>query len=239
METTGENTKVNNWAVPIAIVLAGIFIAGAVYLSQNAPADGGALGGGSNDVKNAVKVDETDWIRGNPDAQIVIVEYSDLECPFCKQFHATMQRLMDEYGKDGRIAWVYRHFPLASLHPNAPKHAEAAECAGKLGGVGAFWTFIDTMIAANPGNTLADVTRYGEWAEAAGVDGAAVNDCVASGETKSLVDAEYANAIASGGSGTPYNVLFVKGAKEPVAVSGALPYENIKGIIDSILAEQR
>jgi protein-disulfide isomerase len=238
MDSIPEKTSMNQYAVPIAIVVAGLLIAGAVYFTQQTGGGSTTPGGNAQDVKKASKISEDDWIKGNPDAKIVIVEYSDLECPFCKQFHTTMQRIIDEYGAEGTVAWVYRHFPLTSLHPNAPKHAQAAECVGKLGGNDAFWKFVDALIIANPGNALADVSRYGEWAELAGVSPAAVNDCVASGETKSIVDAEYANAVAAGGSGTPYNVLFIKGANDPVAVSGALPYENMKGIIDSILAEQ-
>ncbi len=79
-----------------------------------------------------------DHITGNADARVVLVEYSDYECPFCKQFHPTMKQLMTEY--EGDIAWVLRDYPLP-FHPNAQKAAEAAECVADIGGTDAFWEF--------------------------------------------------------------------------------------------------
>lgn len=224
-----------SYAVPIAIVGAGLLIAGAVVWSgfQGGTSGTGAIGGG--EAVNTPAVTGEDFIRGNPDARIVIVEYSDLDCPFCKVFHATMKQLMEEYGKDGQIAWVYRHFPLTSLHPNAERHAIAAECAGKIGGNDAFWKFVDALIAANPGNQQADPSRYGEWAVAAGVDAGAFASCVEKADTAAAVKKEAEDAIAAGGTGTPYNVFLIKGASEPVAIPGALPYDNMKGLIEQVL----
>src|SRR6185436_7093141 len=91
----------------------------------------------TNTVGNRVEMEpvtEKDHILGNPNAEVIMVEYSDLECPFCKEFHSTLRRVMNEYGKDGKVAWVYRHFPIDSLHPKARKEAEATECAAELGG---------------------------------------------------------------------------------------------------------
>ncbi|EKD62822.1 MAG: DSBA oxidoreductase, partial [uncultured bacterium] len=70
-----------------------------------------------------------DHLRGNKDAQIVMIEYSDFECPFCQRFQATMEQVLAEYGD--QVAWVYRHYPL-SFHANAQKEAEASECANEL-----------------------------------------------------------------------------------------------------------
>ncbi len=89
-----------------------------------------------------------DHLTGNPDAPIKILEYSDLECPFCKQFHETMIEIMTEYGPTGKVAWAYRHFPL-SIHPQAIPDAEAAECIGALNGEAAFWDFITQVFAAH------------------------------------------------------------------------------------------
>src|SRR3989344_7899897 len=68
-------------------------------------------------ITNEQNNDDADHLRGNADAKVFLVEYSDLECPFCAQFHETAKQLIDEY--DGRVAWIYRHFPLDSIHPNA------------------------------------------------------------------------------------------------------------------------
>jgi len=135
----------NNLTIPIAIVAAGILIAGGIYFSGSKPDS-------ENDKKDTPKdeitlrpVDENDHIAGNPNADIIIVEYSDTECSYCKKFHLTMNRIIDEYGKDGNVAWVYRHFPIDSSHPKARKEAEATECATELGGNTAFWDYINKM----------------------------------------------------------------------------------------------
>lgn len=92
-------------------------------------------------------VDENDHIRGSADASIVIVEYSDFECTFCISFHATMKGIMDKYGADNDVAWVYRHLPLEQLHPNAKTIAQASECVSELGGTDKFWEFADLVVA--------------------------------------------------------------------------------------------
>lgn len=91
----------------------------------------------------------TDYVRGTQGAPVTIVEYSDLECPYCKRFHPNMLQLMQEY--NGKILWAYRHFPL-SFHANAEKEAEATECVGKLGGAEKYWTFIDKVYERTTSN---------------------------------------------------------------------------------------
>jgi protein-disulfide isomerase len=84
-----------------------------------------------------------DHIVGDPNAEIIIVEYSDLDCPFCKTFHRTMYEVVEK--SEGRVAWVYRHYPLPQLHPNAFRKAEETECAWEQGGNEAFWKYTDTL----------------------------------------------------------------------------------------------
>ncbi|MBI2622240.1 thioredoxin domain-containing protein, partial [Candidatus Microgenomates bacterium] len=93
-------------------------------------------------------VDDRDHIRGSKDAKIKLVEFSDLECPFCKSFHPTMQKVLKEF--DGQIAWVYRHFPLDSIHPRARPAALAAECVASLGGNDKFWNYVDKLFEGAP-----------------------------------------------------------------------------------------
>lgn len=84
-----------------------------------------------------------DYVQGDPaTAPATIVEYSDIDCPFCKRLHPTLQALVDE----GKIAWVYRHSPIPQLHPDAYTKAITAECVGKLGGVDAFWKYLGATI---------------------------------------------------------------------------------------------
>ncbi len=89
-------------------------------------------------------VTETDHYFGSKDAEIVIIEYSDLECPYCARFHTTMHQVVEDY--DGKVAWVYRHLPLESIiHPNAYNKALAAECVAGLGNNDKYWKYIDNI----------------------------------------------------------------------------------------------
>ena len=144
----------NPITIPIAIVIAGILVAGAIFLKGNSsedvrtpPAPKVAMPPlPSLDTITLKPIDEKrDHIRGNPNADIVFVEFSDTECPFCKRFHATMQQILAEFGKSGKVAWVYRQFPIVQLHSKAPKESEALECAAELGGNIKFWEYIDRV----------------------------------------------------------------------------------------------
>lgn len=86
---------------------------------------------------------EDEHIRGNKDAPIALVEYSDYECPYCQFFHITGKKLIQDYGD--KVFWVYRHLPIEQSHPESPKKAEAAECVAELAGNDAFWSFSDTL----------------------------------------------------------------------------------------------
>lgn len=101
-------------------------------------------------------VTEKDHVYGNPQAELLIIEYSDPECPFCKRFHETMTQVMKEYGDAGKVAWVYRHFPLDSIHSKARHEAEAIECAGELGGNEKFWAYLNKLMEITPSNNQLD-----------------------------------------------------------------------------------
>ncbi len=194
------------------------------------------------DAAGAVRaVDGEDHILGDPDAPVKLVEFSDFECPFCKRFHVTMQRLMDEYGKDGRVAWVYRHFPLDSLHSKARKEAQAAECANELGGNEAFWTYTDKLFAVTPSNNRLDLAVLPRLAEQIGLDRAKFEACLAGdargGKYAAHIEADVQDATASGGTGTPYSLVIAPNGKI-FPLNGAQPYAAVKSIIELALKEK-
>ncbi len=88
-----------------------------------------------------------DHILGNANAPIVIVEYSDSDCPYCQKFHEIMRQVKNNYGD--KVAWVYRHYPLDGLHPKARMEAEASECVAKLSNNETFWKYLDAMFTIN------------------------------------------------------------------------------------------
>ncbi|OGY48888.1 MAG: hypothetical protein A3D39_01200 [Candidatus Buchananbacteria bacterium RIFCSPHIGHO2_02_FULL_39_17] len=176
-------------------------------------------------------ITDQDWIRGNRNAKISIVEYSDLECPFCKRHHPTMQKLIAEYGD--QVNWVYRHFPLTSLHPKAPKEAEATECAGEQGSNDAFWKYVDRLFEITPANNGLDPAELPKIAEYIGLNKTKFDECLNSGKYAAKVQAHAQDAVAAGGTGTPYNVIVAGDQKIPV--NGAVPFEQFKAVIDPLL----
>jgi len=125
-------------------------ISGALpYAQIKAVVDSYINGGEIDDTKKGIvaampPVTSEDHYKGKQNAKIVLVEYSDYECPFCQRFYPTMKQILDEYEND--VAWVYRNYPLpAQLHPDAQKAAEAGECVSRLKGNDAFWDYLDLL----------------------------------------------------------------------------------------------
>jgi len=100
-------------------------------------------------------VGDDDYINGDMNAEIVAVEYSDPECPFSKRFHTTMQQIIKEY--DGKVAWVFRFFPLDSIHKNARLESEAIQCAGTLKGKEMYWKYLDRVFEITTSNDGLDL----------------------------------------------------------------------------------
>ncbi|AHB40740.1 TPA: hypothetical protein DHW62_01825 [candidate division WWE3 bacterium] len=94
-------------------------------------------------VANLVALNDADYVRGDKSARVLLFEYSDYDCPFCKRVHPTLKTLLENNAD--KVAWIYRQFPLDQLHPTARAKSEAALCAGKLGGNDVFWAFSDAL----------------------------------------------------------------------------------------------
>ncbi len=247
MTNQTTNRQKNILTVPIAIIIAGLIIAGAIIYTQSSGILGGkggkettdqaldsgeSAGSPTDDSITIRPVSSEDHIRGNKNAEITIIEYSDLECPFCKRFHPTLQQILLDYS--GKVRWVYRHFPLTSLHSKAPKEAEATDCAAELGGNDGFWAYIDRLYEVTPSNNGLDLEQLPQIAQDVGLDRQKFKECLDKGKYAQHVQEDYQDAISAGGSGTPYNIVIdSQGNKLPF--SGALPYSSVKKIIDSVL----
>ena len=237
----------NNLMIPSAIVIAGILIAGAVYFSASknpAPTIAGGTAANQPSPQNEgalldqmAAIAANDHVRGNPNAAVKIVEYSDTECPFCKRFHETMKQVMDEYGKNGKVAWIYRHFPLDQIHPKADKEAEALECAGELGGTNKFWEYADRLFEVTPSNNNLDSAELPKIAQYVGLDLNKFNTCLVSSKYAQHVEQDTKNATATGGNGTPWSIVVAKNGKK-YPLSGAQPYEAVKQLIEIALQEK-
>jgi protein-disulfide isomerase len=232
-----------NAGIPVAIVFAAVLIAGAIIFD-------GKGGGGVANIQGAIDstnktqqtpemevapVTEADNIRGNPNAPIMIVEYSDYDCPFCKNFHATMNQIMDKYGADGKVAWVYRHFPLQQLHPNAPRISAAAYCVAEQGGDEAFWKFSDLIFGSREINAQTDMSKLSTFATQSGVDKAKFELCQNSGKYTDQVTKDVEAALKTGARGTPYSIVMI-GDQQGV-INGAQPYEVVEQIVENLIGQ--
>lgn len=182
--------------------------------------------------KKIVKVSDSDWIRGSKDAEVLLIEYSDLECPFCKQFHPAVKQAVDEY--QGKIAWVYRHYPLDLLHSKADKEAEAAECAGELGGQDGFWNFIDKIYEVTPSNNGLDLSLLPSYASQIGLNKTKFKTCLDSGKYANKVEEQYQGGNAAGVTGTPANFIMNKKG-EVWSIPGTVSFEALKAVIEEAL----
>ncbi len=224
----------SQYVLPITIVVAGALIAGAVFLlgSSNAPKPSDSTTGNTTARAYDPKIDH---ILGNPNAPVKVIEYADLECPFCKTFETTMHQVMDFYGQSGKVAWVYRPFPLAQLHSKAPQEAQAAECAAAQGGDTAFFKYIDQVYAVTPGSNGLDLAQLPVIAQQIGLDVPKFNQCLASGTFAKKVQDSYNEAIALGAQGTPFVLVMV--GTDAVPLQGAQPYDSMRAAIDAVLQQ--
>lgn len=246
-------TKVgkSQWVTPIAIIIAGILIAFALYYRGSSKDTSGADAINNALAQPKIEVEpikSSDHIRGSKDAKIVFIEYSDIQCPFCQVFQETMSELFNQYSKDNQIAWVYRHFPLAygsdPLHPYAARAAEATECVAEIAGEETFWKYLDAVYKTIDHNKdglylslLTDV------AVQQGVDKTKFQTCFDSGKYAKKIEEAYKAGLKAGGEGTPYTVLYYKDQYIPLVNEagkslGALPYEILTRIADELLAKR-
>lgn len=220
----------NRNLIPLAIVIAGALVAAAIYFGGGNTAGRSLTGGAQNQEVKIPKVTEKDHILGSSNADVVVIEYSDTECPWCKVFHDTMHTLVDEY--QGRVAWVYRHLPF---HTKAPKEAQATECAAELGGNTAFWKYIDKVFEVTPSNDGLDAAQLPVIAGQVGLPAASFNECLSSTRYVEDIQNGLKEAVKLGIQGTPYSVIRTKDGDETV-INGAEPIENIRTKIDALLA---
>jgi len=228
--------KNNTYSIPVAIIIAGILIAGAVYLNGQGAKVGSTTSTTTPSVASASvtvpPITSADHILGNPNAKVMIVEYSDLECPFCKMFQSTIEQALSNYS-NGDVAWVYRHF---TVHSKAPYEAEASECANELGGNAIFFKYIDQIFAVTKSDNNLDPAVLTTTAVNLGLDKTKFQACLDSGKYASLVAQETQDAENAGGQGTPYTILVTKNGNYPIT-AGAIPYSELKQMIDGLLAQ--
>jgi protein-disulfide isomerase len=227
--------------IPLSIIVAGLSIGAGLYLSGGTSKAPAPLAQNNPTAEapaadSSAKIDpvtEADHIKGNINAPVKIVEYSDFECPFCKRHHETVETVVEKYGDN--VAWVFRQFPLEQLHQKAMPVALASECVAELGGDKAFWIFTDRYFEETLSNDRTDIeTVIPKLALEAGVDKAAFATCFESERHKAVVEADVADAVETGGRGTPWSILIGPDGKT-YPINGSQPAAAIEQMIETAL----
>lgn len=167
-----------------------------------------------------LKIVETDHVLGNRNAPVKIFEFSDFQCPYCARHHTTLRQIVAEYSD--KVAWIFKQFPIAS-HPLGMPGALASECADEQG---KFWEMAD-KIFTNQETLTAD--SFEEFASELGMNVDQYKTCLAQEKYRDKILVDYNLGLDSGVRGTPSNFI------NNQMLAGAVPYENIKEIIDGLL----
>ena len=176
------------------------------------------------------KPDPNEHWKGSKNVRFVWVEYADLECPFCKQIHPDLTKLLNVY--EGKLAWVFRHFPLPS-HPKSQKTAEATECAAEQGQNDAYWQMLDLVFEKMPDLEL---TQLPSFASQIGLDETKFTDCLDTGKTEKKVKDQLTEGTNAGVQATPTGVIYDLKTGKTKLVEGALPYESLRQSLDDFMA---
>lgn len=179
---------------------------------------------------------DDDAVLGKADAPVTVIEFSDFQCPFCKRFRdQTFDLLKTTYIDTGKVKFVYRDFPLSSIHPNAQKAAEAAECAGEQE---KYFDMHDKIFAGLPvwGSAPNPADTFKQYAQELGLKKADFDSCLDSGKMASEVSKDLTDGSASGISGTPGFWIVGKDGKG-TQLSGAQPFPSFQAAVEAQLAK--
>lgn len=218
--------------LPISIVIASLIIAGSIVYTKSpqqsvqSTSSVVSTGGQGQTDSTGVTITEQDHVRGDFEAPVTIIEYSDYECPFCGRFHPTVKQVLEDY--PGQVRWIYKHFPLDQIHAQARPAAEASECIFEQKGNDGFWQFTDSLFE---NQSRLGESFYKELAVQIGVNASQFNNCLSSRKYKDKVESDYQEGIKAGVRGTPGS--FVNGKSIP----GAVPYSTLKAAIDQALTD--
>jgi len=172
-------------------------------------------------------------IRGSTTAPVWLVEVSDFQCPYCKEWHDKTFPVIDrEYVQTGKVRLAYLNFPLSSIHPNARRASEAAMCAAAQG---KFWELHDSLFDTQQkwSGVQNPMTAFDSLAVAAGTNAVAWRDCMTTSAAAPIIDADIERSRKAGVQSTP--TFFVGDRK----IEGAFPADSFRVAIEQALAKAR
>jgi len=226
-----KNQPSSTYTVIGSVFIAGLIIIGVIIYSGESSEN--------NNTPAEMKIREAsseDHYLGDLNAPIKFIEYSDLECPYCQQFHLTLyEEIKPEYIDTGKIVWIFRNLPLIQIHSKAQREAEAAECVASLAGNDAFWQYIDIIFRNSPLNNGLNLSKLPEFAVQIGVNEKAFNECLQSGDYQADVKLDSDEAQALGATGTPFSVI-MKNGEIIGTLPGVVEASQLKNMFDEMLA---
>ncbi len=214
-----EQGKSSTTALWIVVTL--LLVAGGIYGLIR-------LGGPSTNSAPVDRVTNADHLQGNASAKVVLIEYSDFQCPACGAYYPIVKQIEETYGDE--LAIVYRHFPLTTIHKNADAAARAAEAAGKQG---KFFAMHDLLFEkqAEWSNATDAGARFVTYTESLGLDRDRFNADIQSSDVKEKVDADRDSGVAASVQGTP--TFFLNGKK----INNPRSFEEFRKLIESVRTE--
>lgn len=239
---SSKSLEWSKFFLPGAILIAAILISGAIIFTSGKASNTAAGRQGNNQLaaigdqpSGPVNVSaDDDAFLGNKDAPVIVIEFSDFQCPFCRKFwNETLPQIKKEYIDTGKVKFVYRDFPL-SFHAGAQPAAEGAECARDQG---KFWELHDKIFEEQAkqgsGTIQFEKSDVIKWASKIELNMSKFNQCLDSGKYKQEVEKDIADGAAAGVTGTP--ATFINGR----IVIGAQPFAAFKIIIDEELKKSK
>jgi len=227
----------NIYIITSSIIVAGLLIAGAVIYDKSYSGSEGQA-----NVKETISgesqvsiqpISENDHIFGDPEAPVKIIEYSDLDCPACSAFNDVVRNdLKEEYIDTGKVAWVYRHFPLTSIHPNSFSKSVASECVAELGGNDSFWEFADALFKEEEASS----SKVKDLAISLKIKEKDFSDCIESGKYDDLIKSQSSEMLSAGVNGTPF-IIIKNSAGDESYMPGVYPVEYIKQTLNEAIGQ--
>ncbi len=214
--------------ISIGIVIAVLGVGAATLLTNSSADDKSDKSG------DAVIIEATDHFLGDRSAPVKIVEYAEVECPYCKKLQPILLRILSEY--NGKVSFVYRHFPL-TIHPKSFTEATALECVAEDGGDEKFFRYLDKLYAASPSNNNIDLAILPRIAEEMGIQEETFSKCLASDRYRARILRDVETGIGLNVDSVPHLIVVAPDGKEFV-FSKSPSYAALRAVIETAFGEK-
>jgi protein-disulfide isomerase len=223
-----KTSQQNPYLIPAAIVIVGVLVAGAILLKRDTPPQTATPSPGEQEAPiGDIQIDLEGWpALGDPEAKVIMVEYSDFACPFCKRLHDDIMPLIKEqYIETGQVRFVYKDLIVVG----GDRAAEAAHCAGEQN---AYWPYHDILFERQTEDRgrWSDVNVHRAYAQELGLDAAALAECFEERRYQAKVSASTQEAQRNGGDGTPFILI------NNTPIFGAQPFPVFQEAIERAIA---